>query len=167
MNKDIRLRPEQAEDQGFLFAVYASTRADELKPVPWSNTQKLDFLRMQFNLQTTHYHRHYPDASYQIVFLVEQPIGRFYVHRGKEEILLIDIALLPEYRGVGIGGQLIRDLLLEAVADAKPVRIHVEWENPALRLYTRLGFQLLESKGVYYLMEWKQESRSEIARTAP
>jgi len=121
---------------------------------------------MQFSLQTKHYHQYYPDAAYQIVLWGGRPIGRLYVHRGNDQILLIDIALLPEYRGAGIGGQLIKDLLLEAVADGKPVRIHVEWENPALRLYTRLGFQLLESKGVYYLMEWKKESRSEFARTA-
>jgi len=167
MNKDILLRPEQAEDQEFLFAVYASTRAEELKRVPWSDTQKRDFLSMQFNLQSKHYHQYYPDAAYQIILLGDRPIGRIYVHRGKDQILLIDIALLPEHRGAGIGGHLVEDLLLEASAESKPVRIHVEWENPALRLYTRLGFQLLESKGVYYLMEWKKGSHSEFAHPAP
>jgi ribosomal protein S18 acetylase RimI-like enzyme len=166
MNNDIPLRPERADDQEFLFAVYASTRAEELKPVPWSETQKHEFLRMQFNLQTKHYHQYYPDAAYQIILLGDRAIGRLYVDRGKDQILLIDIALLPEYRGAGIGGHLVKDLLSEAAAEHKPVRIHVEWQNPALRLYTRLGFRLLENKGVYYLMEWKTESHPEVARTA-
>jgi ribosomal protein S18 acetylase RimI-like enzyme len=166
MDKDILLRPERAEDQEFLFAVYASTRAEELKPVPWPDSQKADFLKMQFDLQTKHYHQYYPDAAYQIIFLGERPIGRLYIHRDTDHIHLIDIALLPEYRGAGIGGQLVKSLLLEAAAEHKPVRIHVECENPALRLYTRLGFRLLENSGVYYFMEWKVEIEPEVSHPA-
>jgi ribosomal protein S18 acetylase RimI-like enzyme len=171
MNKYIILRPERAEDQEFLFAVYASTRAEELQRVPWPDSQKQDFLRMQFNLQTKHYHQHYPDAAYQIVLMREEPIGRLYIHSAKDHIHLMDIALLSEYRRAGIGGQLMKNLLLEAAAARKPVRVHVEWENPALRLYTRLGFRLLENRGVYYFMEWKAESEPEpepeVSRPAP
>jgi len=163
MNAEIRLRPERPEDREFVFSVYASTRTQELSRVPWSADQKEAFLRMQFELQAKHYHEHYADAAYQLVLLRDRPIGRLYVHRGTDQMLVIDIALLPEYRGAGIGGQLMKELLLEAAADRKPVRIHVEWENPALRLYKRLGFQLLENSGVYYLMEWKVESTSACA----
>lgn len=134
--------------------------------MPWSDAQKQDFLTMQFNLQTQHYHQNYPDAAYQIVLLGEKSIGRLYLDHGKDQILVIDIALLPEHRGAGIGGRLMKNVLLEAAADRKPVRIHVEWENPALRLYTRLGFRLLENKGMYYLMEWSAEGGPDIDRPA-
>ena len=73
---DIMLRPEQAGDQEFLFALYASTRVKELELVPWTDSQKKDFLKMQFNAQSTHYHQHYPDAAYQIILSGQQPIGR-------------------------------------------------------------------------------------------
>src|ERR1700740_3357145 len=119
MNIGIILRPERAEDQEFLFTVYASTRVAELSLVPWPESQKQDFLKMQFDLQTKHYHEYYPNAAYQIVLLAERPIGRFYVHRGKDQILLIDIALLPEYRGKGIGGELLKNLLGEAAHEHK------------------------------------------------
>lgn len=82
--------------------------------------------------------------------------ARLYVDRTDKEILLIDIALLPEHRGAGIGGRLLNDLLSEAAAEHKPVRIHVEHKNPARRLYERLGFRKIEDKGVYYLMEWSK-----------
>ncbi len=45
-------------------------------------------------------------------------------------------------------------ILGEAALIGKPVRIHVERNNPAMRLYERLGFQKVEDQGVYWLMEW-------------
>jgi len=153
MTKAISVRPESPHDQDFLLALYASTRDEELKLVPWPDAQKFAFLKMQFDLQSAHYHRHYPAASYQIILLEDRPIGRLYVHRGESHILLIDIALLPQHRGMGIGGQFLGELLAEGHAAQKTVAIHVERNNPALRLYTRLGFQIVEDKGVYYYME--------------
>jgi len=39
-------------------------------------------------------------------------------------------------------------------AAGKPVTIHVESFNPALSLYRRLGFEHVDTNGVYYLMRW-------------
>lgn len=151
------LRPEQPADASFLQDLYANTRAQELRQVPWSSAQKAAFLRMQFDVQTKQYHQQFPDAAYQIILWGTQPIGRMYVHRGKEEIVLIDIALRPESRGAGIGTRLLKYLQEEAEKDGKPLRIHVEQSNRALSLYRRLGFRLLEQKGIYYWMEWRAE----------
>jgi len=161
MAEAITFRPEQSEDLPFLQRLYASTRAEELKQVPWSDPQRDAFLKMQLHLQTTHFRRHYPEASYQIVLVGDRPIGRLYVHRAEDHILLLDIALLPENRGAGIGGRLLEELLLEATVAQKPVRIHVEQQNPALRLYTRLGFRILDQSGIYYFMEWCSASKLE------
>ena len=154
MDQPIRLRPETPEDADFLFRLYASTRADEMKLVPWNDSQKGAFLRMQFAAQSTHYHRYYPDASYEVILREGQAIGRLYIHRNADAIHLLDIALLPQHRGGGIGGRLLNDILLEATAQGKRVQIHVERENPAMHLYTRLGFHVVEDKGIYYFMEW-------------
>ena len=70
-----------------------------------------------------------------------RPIGRLYVHRRESEIGVVDIALLPAYRKQGIGGLLLREILAEAAAASKPVRIYVERFNPAQHLYERLGFR--------------------------
>jgi GNAT superfamily N-acetyltransferase len=153
MTKCINLRAETPADQEFLFELYASTRAEELKQVPWTDAQKQAFLRMQFEMQSTHYHSHYPDASYQIILSDGAPIGRLYVHRADSQISVIDIALLTEHRRAGTGGRLLGEILSEADGGRKKVAIHVERQNPALRLYTRLGFQMVEDKGVYLYME--------------
>jgi ribosomal protein S18 acetylase RimI-like enzyme len=150
-----RLRAATAEDEQFLRAVYAGTRAEELARVPWSEEQKRAFTDMQFAAQDTHYRRHYPAAQYSIIEVQGIPAGRLYVDRGKKEILIIDIALLPEYRRAGIGTKLLRELQHEARMAGKALTIHVEKFNPALRLYRRLGFQQIEDKGVYLFLEWK------------
>jgi ribosomal protein S18 acetylase RimI-like enzyme len=88
------------------------------------------------------------------VILVDgEPVGRLYVHRGRSDIRIVDIALLPEHRGGGIGTSLVEELFREADEAGKTVTIHVERMNPALRLYERLGFELAEDKGLYLFLE--------------
>src|SRR5207249_4690178 len=141
-------------DEPFLRRVYASTRLEELAPLGWSADQQVAFLNQQFDAQHHHYHTYYADAAFQVIMLDDRPIGRLYVARWPNQILLIDIALLPDYRNAGIGSRLLRDLLDEAVRTDRPVRIPVEKFNPALRLYERLGFSIAEDQGVYWFMEW-------------
>ena len=145
-----------SEDHEFLYRVYASTRQEELAAVPWTAEQKEAFLRSQFDLQHQHYQKYYGDAEFDIILRDGKPAGRLYVHRSPEEIRIVDIALLPEHRGAGIGSSLLQDVLTEAAGTGKRVSIHVEQFNPAMRLYERLGFTKQEEVGVYFRMEWSQ-----------
>jgi GNAT superfamily N-acetyltransferase len=154
----VTLRPIAAEDLEFLHRLYASTRHDEMRLIDWSDERKESFVRFQFDAQHRYYQEQFPTATFDVVLDGEIPIGRLYVDRRADEIRLIDIALLPEHRGQGIGGTLMRRTLTEARLAGKPVRIHVERENPARRLYDLLGFQPIEEQGVYDLMEWRPET---------
>jgi len=150
----ISLLPISAGDEEFLFSVYASTRTQEMDLVDWTSEQKEAFLRMQFRAQDQHYRWNYLGAEYSIILKDERPIGRLYVHRRSDEIRLMDIALLLPYRQQGIGSFLINQILDEATIASLPVTIHVERFNPALNLYRRLGFGLVEERGVHYFMKW-------------
>jgi ribosomal protein S18 acetylase RimI-like enzyme len=137
--------------------VYASTREAEMVLVPWSDTDKRAFVKFQFEAQHMHYRAHFADAEFSVILARGEPAGRLYVDRRPDEIRLVDIALLPEFRGAGIGSTLLRALIAEAGAANMPLRIHVEQHNPALGLYLRLGFTALENNGVYILMERRPE----------
>ena len=141
-------------DLPFLARLYASTRADELAPVPWTDEKKAAFLDQQFQAQHAHYQQYYPQADWLVTMRAGEDIGRLYIERWPSQHCIIDIALLPEHRGRGLGNALLRDLLDEAAAAGKAVSIHVEKFNPAMRLYRRLGFTTEEDKGVYDLMRW-------------
>ena len=150
----LSLRPITPADDGFLARVYASSRAEELAVTGWSEGQKADFCRSQFDAQSAYYSANYPGASFQIIERDGWPVGRFYVDCWEKEVRIIDITVLPEFRGSGIGTKLLRDLQDEARAADKSLTIHVERFNRALELYQRLGFKQVEDKGVYLLLEW-------------
>jgi ribosomal protein S18 acetylase RimI-like enzyme len=149
---DVTLRPVELGDEEFLYRVYASTRQEELAQTGWSEAQKEMFLRQQFEAQSRYYREHYQEASFDVILTDSSPIGRLYVARWPEEIRIVDIAVLPEYRNAGIGTKLLENLISESEASAKPLSIHVERFNPALHLYRRLGFREVADKGVYLLM---------------
>lgn len=152
---DVALRPATAADGELLFEIYASTRAEELGPVDWSDERKRAFLREQSAAQEHHYHTHYPGAVFLVIEWRGRPVGRLYVHRRPHEIRLMDIALLPEGRGSGVGTRLLEDLIAEAERDRKALTIHVEKTNRARRLYERLGFVPIRDVGIYDLLEWR------------
>jgi ribosomal protein S18 acetylase RimI-like enzyme len=148
---DVALRPVAPEDRGFLERVYASTRAVELEPVPWSAEQKAAFLAQQFQAQSVHYERHYARASFDVVLVGGEPAGRLIVTRSPEAVHVVDIALLDEHRGHGVGTALLRELIAEA--GERPLSIYVEVSNPARSLYDRLGFVPVGEQGIHVLME--------------
>lgn len=158
MHQALTFRPIGPDDESFLYEVYASTRAEEMALVDWTEDQKKAFLRMQFNAQHQYYQDVYAGANFQIILLNEQPIGRLYLARWSHEIRIIDIALLPQFRNTGIGTALLKDLLAEAAQAGQAVTIHVEKFNQALRLYERLGFIKTLDKGVYFFMKWTPSS---------
>ena len=138
--RSITLRPITQADLPFLFTVYAAVRAEELAQVDWDEAQKLAFLASQFNAQ----HHHYQ------------------TYRWPSEIRIVDIALLPAYRQLGIGSELLRQTQAEGARIHKRVSIHVEKYNPAYRLYTRLGFKKIGETGVYDLLDWQPEQAHHV-----
>jgi ribosomal protein S18 acetylase RimI-like enzyme len=152
MPAGLELRPATPADEAFLLAVYASTRAEELAAVAWDAATQHAFVRMQFAAQDSHHRQRFPHATFAVVTVDGMPAGRLSVDRGDTEIRIIDIALLPEHRGRGIGTALLLPILDEAERTEKTVSIHVERENPARRLYERLGFVQVADQGVYLLL---------------
>lgn len=150
-----RLRLETEADVEFLAALYASTREDEMKLVDWSDEVKKAFLRSQFDAQTDHYKKHYTGTEYWIIERDGVPAGRLYLHYQPKDLRIVDIALLPQYRRHGIGRAILTRLLAEEQLTGRNVSLHVEKNNPALRLYYDLGFKEIGEYGYYFLLEWK------------
>ncbi len=151
-SRGISLRVERAGDVSFLEALYAGTRSDEMALVDWPADRKQAFLHQQFQAQRAHYREHYPQARFLIVLFEGRPIGRLYYASGREELRLMDIALLAAYRRCGHGRVLMRAVVGLALRDRLELSLHVEPFNPARDWYERLGFELVEERGVYLFM---------------
>jgi GNAT superfamily N-acetyltransferase len=156
----ITLREATDDDEPFLRQVYASTRADELAQVPWNAEQREAFLKMQFEAQHTYYHAQYPDANYHLICVGDERIGRLYTLRQDDEIRIMDITVMPERRNQGIGKRLVQDLVDEGNQSGKPVRIWVEYFNPSMTLFQRMGFSKVQEDGFNYLLEYRKPGSS-------
>ena len=147
----IALRAATPADHAFLVGLYASTR-DDLALLPPDQREAL--ISMQYRAQDLHYRQVSPHARFDVVEVEGRPVGRLYVDEQANGLRIIDISLLPEHRGAGIGAALIRAVQDEAAASGRRVTLHVALGNPAAALYDRLGFRLAEDLGVYRRLEW-------------
>ncbi len=153
-NRKITLETVTEKDAEFLKKVYFSTRKDEFTMLGWNDAQLEMFLKMQFDAQHQSYAMQFPKAENLVIKLKEIAVGRLIVDRVESEIRLVDIALLPEFRGQGIGGQLIGDLILEAENKQLPLTLTVEKTNSgAFRLYQKLGFEIVADDAIYIAMK--------------
>jgi len=154
-SRGFALRPETERDIPFLFQLYASTREDELAPTGWAPEQKLAFLDGQFRAQRHHYRTYLTSCAFDILEHDGTAAGRLYLEARATQLYIADIALLPAWRGQGVGTAILKALMADATAQDTAVGIMVEKFNPALRLYRRLGFADIADHGVYLEMEWR------------
>jgi RimJ/RimL family protein N-acetyltransferase len=157
----ISLRPVSQEDEAFILSLYASTREEELARLPWTLEQKTAFVKMQFAAQKQHYAAIEPGASHEIILRDGVPAGRLYLARKPEVLHILDVTISPQHRSAGVGGFVLRQILSESCAQAVPVSIYVEFFNPSIRFFERLGFRKGEQQGVHFLLAY---SPAESAR---
>ena len=155
VERGVTLRPQQSGDGDFVREVFIASRWDEVVAAGWPEVVGRAFLADQFRLQDLHYRKHYQGAAWSIVEVAGQPAGRLTLLLSEDELRIVDIALLPAYRNLGLGRGLIAAVQAQAreLGLAK-VSLHVEQHNRAQRLYRRLGFRRIGVGGTHVLMEW-------------
>lgn len=147
------LRPQRAGDADFLLRLYCSVRSREFAAAGWPEPMLAQFLAQQFRLQSMQYESNYPGIEQWIVELDRREVGRFYLWPAPAELRIVDLSLLPEARGKGIGSALIESAARRAAASGLPLRLSVAKDNPALGLYLRLGFVIVAEQEIYVQME--------------
>lgn len=149
----LSLRPITPADEPFLAALYAETRAAEMAQTGWASEMQTAFLRGQFEAQHRSYQQRFPKATFDVVLAAGKRVGRLYVARLPGEIRVVEITLAAVWRGRGWGTALLQSILAEADRSSLPVRLHVDANNRAQRLYHRLGFRGTEREGYYVKLE--------------
>jgi len=134
-------------DEPFLRDLYASTRPEV---ADWPDEAREAFLGHQFEAQRTGWGRTFPGSDHEVIVLGDRLVGRVWVHWSSVECLIVDLALLPEYRRQGIGTQVVEELLANADRAGVPARAHVERTNaPSLAFWTHLGFREIGGDAVF------------------
>jgi len=153
---EISLRPAAAEDQDFLYELYASTREAEFAMMPISDEQRAVLMRQQFELQKKGYASQYPDAVHSVIEVEGRRAGRIWIDESPSEILIVDLALLPEFQRKGIGTYLMRQSMDRGAQVRKPVTGTVLWYNVAsLEFVRKLGFVGTRADEIFVGVEWR------------
>lgn len=152
----IVIRKAQNEDMPFFEKLYFETRKDEFALLGWAAVTLENLLKMQFNVQNQGYRMQFPDARFFLIEVNNAAVGRLIT---TDEIRLVDIALLPDSRNLGIGSFVLDGLLKQAEEKKKSVFLQVLKTNvSAFRLYKRFGFKVIGEDDLYLSMERKNSS---------
>jgi len=151
----VALRPALPADEPFLRQVYASTREEELAAAGWDVATGAQFVEMQFRAMRQGYAQSFPDAAWTIISLAGEAAGYLVITRTREEIRIVDLALLPAHRSRGLGGALVRGLQAEAAAAGQPLRLRILKGGRSAHLCQRLGFRCFEESGFHHHWEWR------------
>jgi ribosomal protein S18 acetylase RimI-like enzyme len=150
----VALRPVEVGDDEFLFDLYRATR-DDIDGAGLDEDGRRALLAMQYAAQKESYRSEYPNADHYIVLFDEKPVGRYMVERRDSELRGIDLAIIPEFRTLGIGTSVIRDAFRECAETNRRFVFHVLKSNRAMRLYLDLGCVVAGETATHYRMEWK------------
>ena len=143
------LRPALPADADFEHLLYASTR-DDLRPL---GPEVFDGLvGMHYRAQSMSIRLEHPQADSNIVMVQHAPVGRLIIDASGNHIEVIDVALLPEYRNCGLGTSVLNSVLAQADRLGRAIRLHVEKQSRAVRLFERLGFVICGDVGMYLAM---------------
>ena len=149
-----------AKDELFLYELYATTRIDEFVMLALNEQQLHSLLHMQYEAQKRSYQIKFPQARHEIIYYEDVRIGRMMTAIQRESIHLIDISLLPDFRGKGYGTKLLKRLQSNAADQKLSVTLQVLEGNPAQRLYERCGFNVTANRLPYIAMKWESIVKS-------
>lgn len=142
------------EDDLFLLEVYASSRQAEMALWGWEEEAQRQFLQMQHSCQQASYQMQYTNLECRIILLDGIKAGRILTALTEDKMVLVDITLLANFQGQGIGAALLKELQQKAAEAGLPVRLSVFQGNPAQRLYERMGFHPIAKIEPYTIMKW-------------
>ncbi|MEO8428363.1 MAG: GNAT family N-acetyltransferase [Verrucomicrobiota bacterium] len=136
------LRPARMKDCDFLYHLRRHTLQVYVSEFPgWSKEQQEAYY-LDFDL-----------SVHEIIEVDGKTAGAVAIVRSPKEIRYINLHLMPKFQGLGIGSALFKQTMAEADSLGIPVVFQgVLKTNPALKLYRRLGFEVIEEKDLRYVM---------------
>jgi len=87
----------------------------------------------------------------------DDPVGLATHQWFDDHLALHELYLLPRVHNRGLGSQLVRHFQATAQMRRLPIRLRVLANNPARRLYLRLGFEVAETQPERFILHWRHQ----------
>jgi ribosomal protein S18 acetylase RimI-like enzyme len=146
-------------DVAFVADLVAADAREHLGAVP--DALRDDLVALQVRAQQAHVAVHWPEAQdWVLLDGTEHPVGRMLVASEGADVHLLDLRVAAAHRGRGIARRALLDLLRACERSRSAVHLHVQRDNPARRLYERLGFVAVEGpdEALDLAMRWQPGS---------
>ena len=148
----VHLRPESTDDEVFLRRLITATITLELGADRWPEPMRTQLLAIQYRNRRMGPRSGFPGGESHIIQSHGEAAGWLFFVRAETELHIVEIMVLPEFRGRGIGAEAIKQIF--ALAAGRPVRLTVNVLNDgAIRLYERMGFHRVGGNEVQHEME--------------
>jgi ribosomal protein S18 acetylase RimI-like enzyme len=134
-------RPATEADLPFLRALRVATMTPQFERQGIVLSDEEHRLRAEFRL----------DAA-RVIEHDGQPIGVVKVLQDGATWTIEQFQIAPEHQGGGLGATVLRAIIAQARAAGATLRLSVLKQNPAARLYVRLGFRTLGESANSYKM---------------
>ena len=150
----LHIRDAGAADEAFFSSLYRSTR-DDLLALPADPSVIDGLIAMQHRLQVAGYRNSYPQAVYQVLERDGVAVGRLVTAAVDGVIRVVDIAVLPSARRMGVAADALRRLQAQAAGAGHVVALSVGQNNVAARrLYETLGFAVDSEDTMRLELRW-------------
>jgi ribosomal protein S18 acetylase RimI-like enzyme len=150
----LHIRDASAADDAFFADLYRSTR-DDLLALPADPSVIDGLIAMQHRLQVAGYRNSYPQAVYQVLERDGVAVGRLVTAAGNGVVRVVDIAVLPSARRMGVAADALRRLQAQAAGAGHAVALSVRQDNvPARHLYEALGFAVDSEDTMRLALRW-------------
>ncbi len=140
------LRPATNADFEFLYQLHRATMKEYIEATwGWEESWQREYFQAKWE-----------PAKRNIIQIEGEDAGVLVIENREGEHYLGLIEILPEFQGRGVGTAVIQDFLAAAQTQNLPATLHVLKSNdPARKLYERLGFTLVAEEKHKYLMKWQ------------
>ena len=153
------LRPAEASDEGFLFDLFCSTRA-ELALLPLPHAQLEQLMRQQYEWQQKSYANQYLGANTWIIENNSMDAGKITLFETAGLVHIVDFIIASDWRSQGMGSSVLRALKNYFANNSGVLRLSVDRQNiHARRLYSREGFVMSQMSDTHEQLCWSQIDR--------
>lgn len=116
-----------------------------------------DLVETQFgswdtNTEHQKFNKKWKEQEFQKIYLQDELIGGIWIQEFEDYFQLREIQIHPLFQNQGIGTTLLQQLIKRSIETKKEVRLRVLRQNPAIKLYLRLGFVIVDENKMQYHM---------------
>jgi GNAT superfamily N-acetyltransferase len=156
------LRRGGPEDEALRFELFAAEKALEFERIGLTEDQYRSLLEMQYRGRGWSYAAQHSELEEWILCTqAGSGVGRYLLEETVKGIRVLDLAVLPQWRGRGIATEVLQMLAQRCCALGVALSLRVVKDNPAVQLYARLGLRVIAEDAISYEMIWRQRSDCE------